>query len=54
VIVGAEDIDSVLEGCRTVAAEIHEAALVELAGAAHLPNLERRAELDSVLTAFLS
>jgi len=54
VIVGAEDIDSVLEGCRTVAAEIPEAALVELAGAAHLPNLERRAEFDSVLTAFLS
>ncbi|NND03225.1 MAG: alpha/beta hydrolase [Acidimicrobiia bacterium] len=54
VIVGLEDAEVVLEGCRQTAAGIAGARLVELEGTAHLPNLEVPEALNRALGDFLT
>jgi 3-oxoadipate enol-lactonase len=53
VIVGAEDVDLVLAGCLAAANGIRGAHLVELAGTAHLPNLEVPRDFNSAVAGFL-
>lgn len=53
VIVGSEDAEVVLEGCRATAAGIPDARLVELEGTAHLPNLEVPEAFNAALENFL-
>lgn len=53
VIVGSEDVDVVLAGCRATAAGIAGAELLELPGTAHLPNLEVPDAFNAALEAFL-
>lgn len=53
VIVGTEDADVIIAGCRATVAGIAGAALVELAGTAHLPNLEVTDEFNAALGSFL-
>jgi 3-oxoadipate enol-lactonase len=53
VIVGAEDVAFVLAGCRAAADGIRGADLVELAGTAHLPNLEVPNDFNTTVAAFL-
>lgn len=48
-----DDLATVLDGCRAAAAGIPGAELVEIADTAHLPNLERPAELNEALERFL-
>lgn len=54
VIVGTEDAEVVIEGCRQTAAGIADAHLVELEGTAHLPNLEVPEAFNAALGDFLS
>lgn len=53
VIVGSEDAQVVLEGCRATAAGITGAELVELEGTAHLPSLEVPERFNAALGSFL-
>jgi pimeloyl-ACP methyl ester carboxylesterase len=53
VIVGSADVDLVLAGCRAAADGIRGADLVELAGTAHLPNLEVPNGFNTTVAAFL-
>lgn len=53
VIVGAADVDVVLAGCQAAADGIPGADLVELAGTAHLPNLEVPTDFNTALASFL-
>lgn len=53
VLVGAEDPQLILDGCRATAAGIAGAQLVELAGAAHLPNLEVPDAFNAAVASFL-
>ncbi len=53
VIVGLEDAEVVIEGCRQTAAGITNARLVELEGTAHLPSLEVPEAFNAVLADFL-
>lgn len=52
VIVGLEDAEVVIEGCRRTAAGIAGAQLVELADTAHLPNLEKQDAFNEALDRF--
>lgn len=54
VVVGEADADVVREGCRATAAAIPGAQLIELAGTAHLPNLEVPEAFNAALEAFLA
>lgn len=54
VIVGLEDAEVVLAGCRATAAAIPGARLVELEGTAHLPNLEVSEVFNRALRDFIS
>jgi pimeloyl-ACP methyl ester carboxylesterase len=54
VIVGTEDAEVVIAGCRATAEGIVGAELIELAGTAHLPNLEATDELNAAVASFLS
>lgn len=54
VVIGAEDAELVSAGCRETAAGIADAELVELAGTAHLPNLEVAEAFNRVLAGFLA
>jgi len=54
VIVGAEDAEVVLAGCRATAAGIRNSQLAELAGTAHLPNMEVPDAFNRVLAGFLA
>ncbi len=53
VIVGTEDAEVVIAGCRATARGIAGAELVELEGTAHLPNLEVTDAFNGALAAFL-
>jgi pimeloyl-ACP methyl ester carboxylesterase len=53
VVVGSEDAEVIKEGCRATAEGIPGAELVELAGTAHLPNLEVAPEFNAVVRSFL-
>ena len=53
VIVGKDDLDGILEGCRATAEGIAGGRLVELEGTAHLPSLEVMNEFNKVLVEFL-
>jgi len=53
VIVGTEDAEVVIAGCRATASGIAGAELVELSGTAHLPNLEVTDQFDAALASFL-
>jgi pimeloyl-ACP methyl ester carboxylesterase len=53
VIVGSEDAEVVIAGCRATAEGIAGAELVELAGTAHLPNLEVTDEFNAAVASFL-
>ena len=53
VLVGQEDPQLILDGCRATAAGIAGAQLVELPGAAHLPNLEVPDTFNAALARFL-
>jgi len=52
VIVGTDDAEVVIAGCRATAEGIAAARLVELAGTAHLPNLEVADAFNAALEAF--
>jgi len=54
VIVGLEDAEVVIEGCRQTAAGIANARIVELDGTAHLPNLEVPEAFNQALEDFLA
>lgn len=54
VIVGSEDTDEILAGCRATSDGVGGAELVELAGAAHLPSLEVGDGFNQVLDGFLA
>ncbi|MDH3731196.1 MAG: alpha/beta hydrolase, partial [Acidimicrobiia bacterium] len=54
VIVGTEDSMFVIDACRATADGIPSAELVEVAGTAHLPNLEVPEVFNSALGGFLS
>lgn len=54
VIVGREDTEEILAGSRATARGIDSAELVELPGAAHLPNLEVGDRFNAALSAFLA
>ncbi|MFD3520050.1 alpha/beta fold hydrolase [Streptomyces sp. NPDC058653] len=53
VVVGSEDTYTPVADARVMSEGIPDATLAVVEGAAHLPNLERRAEFDAVLGAFL-
>jgi pimeloyl-ACP methyl ester carboxylesterase len=53
VIVGSEDADDIQAVARKLAAEIPGAQLATIAGAGHLPSLERPAEVNRLLLDFL-
>lgn len=53
VIVGTEDAEVVIAGCRATAEGIAGAQLVELAGTAHLPSLETPDAFNDALDSFL-
>jgi len=53
VIVGAEDAAATVEEARRMRDAIPDARLVEIPGAAHLPNLEQPAAFDTALVHFL-
>jgi pimeloyl-ACP methyl ester carboxylesterase len=53
VIVGTEDAEVVIAGCRATAAGIPGAELVELPGTAHLPSLEVAEEFNASIASFL-
>ena len=53
VVVGAEDVDDIEAIARKLAAEIPGARLETIAGAGHLPSLERPDELNRLLLDFL-
>jgi pimeloyl-ACP methyl ester carboxylesterase len=52
VAVGAED-DGYLAGCRYMASKIPDAELVVFEGSDHAPNLEKTAEFNTALKAFV-
>lgn len=52
-IVGTEDAEVVIAGCRTTAAGIADAGLVELTGTAHLPNLEVTDKFNAAVASIL-
>lgn len=54
VVVGTEDAEVVLAGCRATAEGIADATLVLLGGTAHLPNLEVPQAFNAALADFLS
>jgi pimeloyl-ACP methyl ester carboxylesterase len=54
VVVGTEDADVILAGCRATAEGIPGATLVLLGGTAHLPNLEVPEAFNAALADFLS
>jgi len=53
VIVGTEDAEVIIAGCRATAEGIAGAELVELAGTAHLPNLEVTDDFNAAVASFL-
>lgn len=53
VIVGNEDSEFVISACQATVEGISDAALVELEGTAHLPNLEVSEVFNSTVSAFL-
>ncbi|MHB1134328.1 MAG: alpha/beta fold hydrolase [Chloroflexota bacterium] len=53
VVVGEQDDPSIVEAGRQLAEGIPEARLEEIAGAAHLPNLERPEQFNRTVLAFL-
>lgn len=53
VMVGTEDAEVIVSGCRATAAGIPGAVLVELEGTAHLPNLEVTEQFNAALASFL-
>lgn len=53
VVVGSEDAYTPVADARVMSEGIPDAALAVIEGAGHMPNLERRAEFDAVLGAFL-
>lgn len=53
VIVGTEDAEVIIAGCRATAENIEGAELVELEGTAHLPNLEVTEEFNAAVASFL-
>lgn len=53
VMVGTEDAEVVIAGCRATAAGIAGAELVELAATAHLPNLEVTEQFNAAAASFL-
>ena len=52
-MVGAEDIEDIRRAAELLAAEITGARLETIAGAGHLPSLERPDELNRLLLDFL-
>ncbi len=54
VVVGDEDVPAIRQACELVAREVAGAHLETIAGAAHLPSLERPQALEAVLRAWLS
>ncbi|MEV8416814.1 alpha/beta hydrolase [Streptomyces niveus] len=53
VVVGSEDTYTPVADARVMSEGIPDATLAVIEGAGHLPNLERRAEFDAALGAFL-
>jgi pimeloyl-ACP methyl ester carboxylesterase len=53
VVVGAEDVEDIRRAAEQLAAQITGARLETIAGAGHLPSLERPAELNRLLLDFL-
>lgn len=53
VVVGSEDAYTPVADARVMSEGIPDATLAVIEGAGHLPNLERRAEFDAALGAFL-
>jgi pimeloyl-ACP methyl ester carboxylesterase len=53
VIVGTEDADVVIDGCRATARGIDGAELIEFDDTAHLPNLEVTTAFNAALEGFL-
>lgn len=53
VVVGSEDAYTPVTDARVMSDGIPDATLAVIEGAGHMPNLERRAEFDTVLGAFL-
>lgn len=53
VVVGSEDVYTPVADARVMSDGIPDATLAVIEGAGHMPNLERRAEFDAVLGAFL-
>ena len=53
VVVGAEDVEDIRRAAELLAAEITGARLETIAGAGHLPSLERPDELNRLLLDFL-
>jgi pimeloyl-ACP methyl ester carboxylesterase len=54
VVTGEEDVDDIHEIADRLVAEIPEATLATIPGAAHLPNLERPDEFDRTVLGFLA
>jgi pimeloyl-ACP methyl ester carboxylesterase len=53
IIVGDEDVPEIVSAAHFLAALCPKARLEQLAGAAHLPNLERPRDFDAILTDWL-
>jgi pimeloyl-ACP methyl ester carboxylesterase len=53
VVVGSEDVEDILVMAERLAATIPDARLETIAGAGHLPSLERPEELNRLLLDFL-
>ena len=53
VVVGDEDVPGIIEACERLAAEVPNVRFERIAGAAHLPNLERPQAFDAILRDWL-
>jgi pimeloyl-ACP methyl ester carboxylesterase len=54
VIVGDKDVPEIIDSSRLLAREIRGASIEEMAGVAHLPNMERPAEFNRLVLDFLA